>query len=145
MEPDELLKQSDFVRSLARSLVLDAHRADDVEQDTWLAAFKDPPVIRKSLRSWFSGVIRNLVHVGIRRDSRRIKHEKAAADSGTYLSPEEIAIREESVQLMSEAVFKLGEPFRTTVLLRFYDGLSIHEIAKRTGSPVGTVKSRLNR
>ena len=34
--------------------------------------------------------------------------------------------------VMTASVFELKEPYRTTILLRFYDGLSVKEIAGRT-------------
>ena len=143
MKTKELLEHSDFVRALARSLVLDEHRADDIEQQTWLAALENPPVIRKSLRSWLSQVTRNFARIAYRRESRRSRHENASVHRTKYLSPEEIASREEMVRFMTDAVFKLKEPFRTTIVLRFYDNLSINEIAKRAEVPAGTIKSRL--
>ena len=43
------------------------------------------------------------------------------------------------------AVLTLAEPYRATVLLRFFEGLPPRLIAARLGVPVATVHSRLQR
>jgi protocatechuate 3,4-dioxygenase beta subunit len=44
-----------------------------------------------------------------------------------------------------QAVLGLPEPYRTTILLRFFDGLPPRAIAKRMGVPVDTVRTRVTR
>jgi len=39
---------------------------------------------------------------------------------------------------------KMGEEYRAALLLRFYHGLSLQEIASTLNIPLGTVKSRLS-
>jgi len=43
LDVHELLTAQDFVRRLARSLVFDQQRVDDVVQEAWLAAVQRPP------------------------------------------------------------------------------------------------------
>ena len=45
LDPQLLLAQTDWVRDLARRLVRDSWRADDVAQETLLAAMTRPPRI----------------------------------------------------------------------------------------------------
>ena len=139
------MKHRGFVRSLARSLVRDEHRADDLVQETWLAALEQPPGILRSPRSWLARVVRNFARMAYRKEHRRSRHERGAPSTPSLLSPEELVRREETLRSVTEAVFRLEEPFRTTLLLRFYDDLGLDEIAVRTGAPPGTVKSRLHR
>lgn len=40
---DELLAHADWVNALARRLAADAGRADDLAQDTWVAALRKRP------------------------------------------------------------------------------------------------------
>ena len=66
-----LLKDhGEFVRALARTLVLDGGEADDVSQETWLAALRHPPERERGQRSWLSAVVRRIVS-RTRRDARR--------------------------------------------------------------------------
>jgi hypothetical protein len=48
-------------------------------------------------------------------------------------------------RVIGDAVTALDEPYRTMILLRFYDGIPPREIARRLEIPVDTVKSRLRR
>ena len=57
---------------------------------------------------------------------------------------ESIEEREEKEELM-RAVHKLPAAFRETILLHYYQGLGIAEIAKVLDLPEGTISSRLSR
>jgi DNA-directed RNA polymerase specialized sigma24 family protein len=62
-DPHRLLDHDDFLRALARSLVADAARADDVVQQTYAAALASPtggPRQASSLRAWLASVVRHL-------------------------------------------------------------------------------------
>jgi hypothetical protein len=61
---ESLLDQGELLGRLARALVRDENTADDLVQETWLAALQTPP--EGNVRSWFAVVARNLV----RREAR---------------------------------------------------------------------------
>jgi protocatechuate 3,4-dioxygenase beta subunit len=61
------------------------------------------------------------------------------------MDPAEEAAQRELITAMTEAVVGLPEPYRRTVLLRYYSGLSPREIAEQEAAPLETVKSRLKR
>ena len=54
------------------------------------------------------------------------------------------ALAPDRIEQVEAAVRSLSPALRQTVLLRYYGDLSVAEIARRTGVPVGTVKSRLH-
>ena len=56
-----------------------------------------------------------------------------------------MAIREERAEDVRRAITRLDDPYRETVMLRFFAELSLAEIAAATGRPVGTVKTHLFR
>ncbi|MBU0755040.1 MAG: sigma-70 family RNA polymerase sigma factor, partial [Planctomycetes bacterium] len=145
MNLEELLTHAGFIRSLARSLVLDEHRAADITQETLLAALQKPPPPDRPVRAWLAKVTKNFARILHRRESRRRKYETALAGPETIASPEEITRREESIRCMTEAVLGLNEPYRAPILLRFYEDLSISEIANRLNLPPSTVKTHLKR
>jgi hypothetical protein len=60
-------------------------------------------------------------------------------------SAAESCARAETLRRVIEAVVALEEPYRSTVLLRFYDGLPPAEIASAQGVPASTVRTRLQR
>lgn len=145
MNPEELLSHADFVHSLARSLVADEHRAADVAQDTWLAALEHPPVNRKSIRGWFQRVVRNVTYTMHRGDERRRTREKATTRPKRLPTPEEIVERMEIRRILIDAVLALEEPYRSVVVLRYYEGMKSREIAEQLGIPGATVRTRERR
>ncbi len=140
-----LLEHEDFVRRLALSLAADPAFADDLAQDTWLAALRRPPETLASVRSWLARVMHNQAKNQVRADHRRRRREAAAARPETDASGAEARERLALQHRVVEAVFALHEPHRSVVLLRYYDGLSSAEIARRRGVPAATVRSQLKR
>ena len=58
--------------------------------------------------------------------------------------PEERALAAELGSEVAVALSQLSEKYRVALLLRFYQGLSLQEIAETLCIPLGTVKSRLS-
>lgn len=145
MRTEDLLAHADFIRALARSLVLDEHRAQDVTQETWLAALKHPPLSGGALRSWLARVTRNFAYKQHRSETRRSKHEMESPRVEGIPSPEEIAEREETRRHMVDALLGLDEPYRITLLLRFYEDISVRDVAQKLDLPEDTVRTRLRR
>lgn len=143
--PRDLFEHAAFVRRLARSLLLDAQAAEDAAQETWRAALERPP--RANVRAWLGRVTRNLALRHRRSEGRRAEREERRArdardqDAG----PEELLAREETLRRVTLAVSGLGEPYRATVLARYYEDLPPRAIARRDGVPVETVRTRLKR
>ena len=143
---EDLLEHAAWVRGVAYALVRDASTADDLVQETWLAALRRPPDGDRPLRPWLAGVVRNLARQRRRGDARRERREEAVAARGAELpTPDELAARLELQRGLADLVAELAEPFRATLLLRYYEGLSGADIARREGVPAGTVRWRLSR
>ncbi len=145
MHPELLLAHREFLRSLARSLVRDEHRAEDVVQQTWLAALERPPRSATSLRSWLSSVARHAAYNMTRGERRRRQRERLASRPEPPESAEAIVCRLAVQQQLVKAVLTLDEPMRTAILLRFYEDLTPTKIAQRLGEPLETIRSRLRR
>lgn len=58
-------------------------------------------------------------------------------------SAAELVAKAEAQRTLVDAVLHLDEPYRSTVLLRFFEELSAAEIARRQDVPAGTVRWRL--
>jgi RNA polymerase sigma-70 factor, ECF subfamily len=58
--------------------------------------------------------------------------------------PEDQALASERAASIAEALAALSAEYRATVILRFFNGLSLQEIADTLSIPLGTVKSRLS-
>ncbi len=144
-EPHELIAHAAGVRALARSLVGDVHAADDLVQQACLAALSRPPRPEVPARAWFVGVIRNLARRRRRDAERRERRERAGA------RPERVSSSARTVELIEmhrrlvDVVGRLDDPYRTAVALRYFEGLSVGEIAAREGVPAATVGTWLHR
>jgi RNA polymerase sigma-70 factor (ECF subfamily) len=141
---ETLLEERRWVRALARSLVRDDATADDVAQDAWVAAIAHPPADAATSRGWFAVVMRNLARARGRSESRRLRREEAVARPEAHALADVVA-QAETHRRVVEEVMRLAEPYRTTVLLRWFEGLAPAEIAARTGVPAETVRTRLHR
>ncbi|HVS09658.1 MAG TPA: sigma-70 family RNA polymerase sigma factor [Planctomycetota bacterium] len=147
MDPDaeELLAHAAQVRQLARRLLRDPHAAQDAEQATWLAALEHGPAPGRPAGPWLARTLRNFAWRGLRTGARRRSREEAAARAEAVPSAAELCERAELHRELVEAVVGLEEPFRSAILLRYFEGLPPREIARRLGVPVRTVQSRLAR
>ncbi|MEM9803199.1 MAG: sigma-70 family RNA polymerase sigma factor [Planctomycetota bacterium] len=152
MSPDleSLLEGSGWVDRLARSLVADPHAADDLVQEAWVVALERGPkgVDGIGRRRWLSAVLRNLAR-DRRRGERRRSDREADVASGAETEQEDDAAamlqQLDAHRRVVDAVRALDEPYRSAVLMRYFDGKSPAEIARRLDVPVKTVQSRLHR
>lgn len=129
---------------LSRALLREPHAADDLVQDTLVAAL-EADATQPPRRSWLAAVARKLAARRIRTDVRRARREAHATPPQPSPDSSELLARAEVAEQLAAAARRLPEPFRSTVLLRFLDGLEPAEIAAREGRPVDTVRHRVRR
>lgn len=146
LDPAELLAHATWLRRLAYRLVGDTSVADDVAQETWLAAWRSPPRADRPVRPWLRHVLRNAARFRWRTETNRAAREQTMAALAEDAAPasDELLARHELQQLLARLVGELAEPYRTAVLLRFAEGLDPAAIAVKLGVPAGTVRSRVN-
>jgi len=140
---ESVMQQRDSLRRLARGLVLDEHRAEDVVHDAWVAALEKPPEPRAPLAAWLASVVRNVASNVVRREAQRPAREAQAA------RPERIEPDEERDLELQELVVahlrRLRQPYRTVLYLRYFKDLPPRDIARQRGVPLATVKTQLRR
>ncbi|MEE8105624.1 MAG: sigma-70 family RNA polymerase sigma factor [Planctomycetota bacterium] len=140
---DELLKHAGFVRGLARKLAGDAH--EDVAQEALLAAIEHGPRHSQNVRGWLARVVRNKALMARRTDGRRSARERSTRPPAAALPVDEAVGRLELHELLVRETLALHEPYRTALILRYFDGLSPQQIGLRLGVPRRTVATRLHR
>ena len=133
------------MQALAVSLLADGHRAEDVVQESYLAALRHPPHSADSLRAWLGRVVRNVASNIRRGEARRTDREGQVARSDVVVSTEEIVRRIGVERQVADALLEVSEAYRSALYLRFYEDLPPREIARRLGIPVETVRSRVRR
>jgi RNA polymerase sigma factor (sigma-70 family) len=146
---EELLAQSSWLRRLAATLVAGEDAAEDLVQETWLAALRHPPRSGGSPRPWLARIARNLASNFRRGEARRAEREARAPERGPELGheldPGAVVEEVEAQRVLAEAVLRLEEPLRTAVVLRHVRGLDSREIGRLQGIPAATVRGRLKR
>ncbi len=135
----------DGLHAFALSLSRDRELAEDLVQETYLrglAARHHPPP-GDNIRAWLFTILHNVWRNQRRRPPPRPVEvpEVASPGPGVDVALDEAAAAER----VRAAVEALDEPFRATLVLRYGEGLSYHEIASVLGCPAGTVMSRLAR
>lgn len=130
--------------------------ADDLYQETMLKAIEKSSLIRKAEnpKSYLIGMTVKLWSYWKRRESRRQRiapmqemneETMQVSDGNNMKSPETVVLEKELEQQVRQVVEALPERMRTIIYMYYTAELSVQDIAKATGLPNGTVKSRLFR
>jgi RNA polymerase sigma factor (sigma-70 family) len=143
--PQALLEQTGWIHALARRLVADPHLAADLAQETCVDAIERQPDALRPLRGWLAAVMRNNLAKLRRGEGNRAARERAAGGAEPAPSAHDVVEKAESHRNVVLAVLALDEPYRSTLLMRFFEQLSYAEIAHRTGATRAGVNSRVTR
>jgi RNA polymerase sigma-70 factor (ECF subfamily) len=145
-ELSELLTHAAWLRRLANQLVRGTGEgAGDLVQETWMAALRSPPSSERPARPWLAEVLRNAFRKRWRARGRLERREAAASPPDLASpSPEQLLERAEVQRRLGEMVLALDEPYRSTILLRYFEDMAPVEIARLMNEPAGTVRWRLN-
>lgn len=136
---------ADDVLRMAYFYLADRHKAEDVCQDVFVKLYTHGQDVEPGKeKAWLLRVTVNCC-----RDLWRgawLRRVVLGAPVLEIIPDEDNAIekREEKAELM-RAVNKLPAAFREAVLLHYYQGLGIAEIAQMLDLPEGTISSRLSR
>lgn len=142
---EDLAQHAEWLRRLARALSQAEAEAEDIAQATWERVLDGRGSSSRGLRPILARIARGLARDRRQAESRRQKREHAAARPDSWPSAEEIATRMELTERLVQALGALDECQRAVVVLRYFDGFSSAEIARRLGVPAATVRSRLKR
>lgn len=153
-----VLLYQDKIFSLARRILGDEDLAEDVTQNTFLAAYRGLPRFRNgSFRGWLYRIATNACYDELRWQKKypqlSLEYEDDAEEipmphydfPGANLLPEQEYERRELEQVIQKALDQLDADQRTVVTLVDLQDFDYQEAAQILGVPLGTVKSRLAR
>jgi len=143
-DADELLVHAGWLRGLALRIVRDPDVADDLVQETWAATIRRSPDTREPVKPWLAKVMLNALRMRVRSEGRRAAREQATlVAQGEVPTPDQLVARAEAQRVLVDLVLRLDEPYRSTVLLHFCEGITLADIARAQGVAAGTVRWRL--
>ena len=131
-----------------RRLGHDRHASEDLTQDVFFSAWHHIGQLKddKALNSWLYRIAANVSRLYWRRHkyTEVVGIEQIELPADGEAGPEEAAHREQLEQVR-DAVTKLPDKLRETIVLHYLQQLTIAEAAEIAGIRPGTFKSRLNR
>jgi RNA polymerase sigma-70 factor (ECF subfamily) len=129
-------------------LVHDEQTSLDLVQETFIAAVRHVGSLREDAKfgSWLFGIAHQKCIQRWRKQDRDelLRDEIAAGPDEFENSPDDLLIRQEQEAEFMNLLNQLPLPQRSVLLLHFVEDFSLEEIAGITGTPIGTVKSRLH-
>jgi RNA polymerase sigma-70 factor (ECF subfamily) len=134
------------VYSVAKRILQDDGAAEEILQDIFHQLWRNAASFdsaRGALGSWLLVMARNRSIDRLRRRGPAATEEVAATLHGPGLDIENAVAANEMTERVREALRALPEAQREAMELAYFEGLTQSEIAKRTGDPLGTVKTRL--
>ena len=121
----------------------DAHRTDEVVQETWLVAVRrvadfDPN--RAGFDAWLKGIATNVL-----KNHRRRWHRDGRAESLEVDPASPAGEPSEPGELMALALTALPGQYQAVLRAKYEERLSVNEISRRSGSTAKAVESMLSR
>jgi RNA polymerase sigma-70 factor (ECF subfamily) len=131
----------------------DAHRAEDLTQETFLRAFRSAHQLADpaGFRAWLLTIAHGVLVDAARRDARKKRGTPSrtetplAAVPGNGPSPPDDAQREEARRRVLEALRSLPEDYRLPLTLRYLTGADYDEIGSQLGLTNGSLRGLLHR
>ncbi|MCO7177067.1 RNA polymerase sigma factor SigW [Sporolactobacillus kofuensis] len=148
-------KNSVFAISLR--MVGNTQEAEDLSQETFIRAFNhiDQYDHDRKFSTWLFRIATNISIDFLRRRKANVSLDAVVPGTeGLALStiipdggelPDEMMMRKETEEMVQLEIRKLPEKYRSAVILKYIEDLSLKEISEVMDIPVGTVKTRIHR
>jgi RNA polymerase sigma-70 factor (ECF subfamily) len=139
-------RYSTLAYAVSLKITRDATLAQDIVQEAFLGVWRNAgryAAGRGSVRTWVLAIAHHRAIDAIRR--RRPTSELPEGDAPPLVVPDiwhEVSGRLDREEIR-QALETLSPPQREAIELAYYSGLTQQEIAEKTATPLGTVKSRV--
>jgi len=129
------------VHAAAWAILRDHHTAQDVTQETFIKAYEQLATLRKAhtFGAWILKIARRTA-IDLSRGKKRLVFVSALPDFPTPDAP----AHEDAAQILM-ALTRLPPHEQQILLFRYFDDLSMNDIAATLGRPVGTITKQLSR
>ena len=146
---EAVLPHLDAAYNFARYLARNEDDAADVVQEAFLRALRyGDSFSGQNPRAWLLAIVRNIffsMRKGNIPSETAVQFDEELHRVDEQPGPEAQIIRSAESQVVTAALEELSVEYREVLVLREFEDLSYKEIARVTGTPVGTVMSRLAR
>jgi RNA polymerase sigma-70 factor (ECF subfamily) len=134
---------SDRLFAVAHRILRDFDAAGDALQVTLLRIWQDLPGLRDAelIEGWSYRILVRACHDQLRRQRRRAMVLEVLPPVAAEPGPDDAVVDRDQLE---RAFRRLSTEQRAAVVLQYYRGLTLPEIAEILGVPVGTVRSRLH-
>jgi RNA polymerase sigma-70 factor (ECF subfamily) len=138
-------------------MVGNGHEAEDLAQETFLRAYRNISKYNNEFKfsTWIFRIATNLCIDRLRKKKPDyyLDAEVPGTDGATMYSqlsseeplPEQVVTENERWNELQEEIMKLPEKYRTAIVLKYVEDLSLEEISHIMDIPVPTVKTRIHR
>jgi RNA polymerase sigma factor (sigma-70 family) len=138
--------------ALARRILADDALAEDVLQEVFLSVWRDPSAYQRgrgSVAAWLLAMVHHKAVDAVRREESQRRRQASAGEELVLEAP--VAARDVEDDVWTRAVSEqvrtalggLSAPQREALTLAYYGGYTQREVAALTGTPLGTVKTRM--
>jgi RNA polymerase sigma-70 factor (ECF subfamily) len=125
--------------------------AEDLVQEAFLRILR-PANFQpgRPFKPWLYAIATNLARDHFKSATARYSVTSSSEDErlsnmlDSEPGPEELVLMAEKGNEVANAINRVGPEYKAALLLRFYNDLSLQEIAQTLNIPIGTVKSRLS-
>lgn len=142
----ELIKfHKEYLYRTAFSYVKNQDLALDVLQEATVQGLLAIHNLREPqyFKTWITRILYNCAMQMYRKSSKIISY--AQDEIPAVGNQMDSGISQEEKMDLHDAVRQLDEPYRTLIVLKYFEGLTISEISKMSSKPEGTVKSELSK
>ncbi len=137
-------RYSSLIYSVALRVLGESSAAEDVLQEVFMQLWRKPAVFdaaRGSLAAWLAVIARNRAIDVVRKR----KPETDLEDLTVFVEPDLAgeAERKRAAEQIRRKLGEMPEPQRSALEMAYFEGLTHSEIAEKTGTPLGTIKTRI--
>jgi RNA polymerase sigma factor (sigma-70 family) len=133
----------DRLYGIARLVLGDAHQAEDAVQDALVRAWQGLPELRDPER-WEAWLRRLIVNACADQGRRRVRQSAEVRMARFDPAASDDVRSVDDHDQLDRGFRRLKPDQRAAVVLHYYLGLSVPEVAESLGVPVGTAKSKIH-